>query len=59
MAERGRGSTGGGPTHPKLAAALLMIGVVVLLLAISALSAWNCSPGGSPPMIDDVSRCIG
>jgi hypothetical protein len=28
----------GGPSHPKLAATLLMVGVVVLLLAISVLS---------------------
>jgi hypothetical protein len=27
-----------GPVHPKLAATLLMVGVVVLLLAISVLS---------------------
>ncbi len=27
-----------GPVHPKLAAALLMVGVVVLLVAISVLS---------------------
>ncbi len=35
MPERRRGD---GPTHPRLAATLLMVGVVVLLLAISVLS---------------------
>jgi hypothetical protein len=28
------------PTHPKLAAALLMIGVVVLLFGVAVLSVW-------------------
>lgn len=35
MPERRRAD---GPSHPKLAATLLMVGVVVLLLAISVLS---------------------
>jgi hypothetical protein len=35
VAERRRAD---GPTHPRLAATLLMVGVVVLLLAISVLS---------------------
>lgn len=35
----GRRQPGGRPTHPKLAAALLMIGVVVFLVAVSLAAA--------------------
>ena len=35
-AERARRPEPAGPTHPKLAATLLMVGIVVLLVAIAA-----------------------